>query len=237
VERKIRTAEASLTPLYWALGDTLLALREQHPHGEWLAYLNSLGVNKTRWEKAKAIRETFPTVDACRNLSVEEAYEARQRKQVQDHGRSGDNEDADAQVQLNGLAKAKRVLGAFAKPDGSEDEMDDSDDAEEEPLAESRDTDREPTSDDNHEDDDSEAEAPETAAPQYYSRSEASPEELTAMIAFIQAALTQDHSYEQLLPLLELAGVQRAKFLIGVAQTRIAEALAQGQLTYEELRG
>ena len=80
---QIDISEKSLTPPYWWLGETLNKLRGQFPHGEWLPYLESLGVNKTRWERAKAIRKTFTTPDECANLTVTDAYEQRERTQEQ----------------------------------------------------------------------------------------------------------------------------------------------------------
>lgn len=86
VNQDIDINEHSLTALYWILGNVLRELRRNYPHGTWLELLEKLKITKTRWEKAKAIRETFCDPADCKKMSVDEAYECRVRKQEQDHG-------------------------------------------------------------------------------------------------------------------------------------------------------
>jgi len=78
--------EQSLTHLYWRLGNALELARRQFDRGQWGKYLESLGLNKTRVSKARAIFRRFGTPEAIGDLGVEEAYAERQRRQV--HARS-----------------------------------------------------------------------------------------------------------------------------------------------------
>jgi len=85
IHEKILLDEKALSSRYWHLGKALKALNSRCPHGEWLARLTGLGIQRTRWERAKAIHETFASPDDCDSLSVTEAYEKRERKQKQNH--------------------------------------------------------------------------------------------------------------------------------------------------------
>lgn len=74
--------EQSLTHLYWRLGNALELARRQFDRGQWGKYLESLGLNKTRVSKARAIFRRFGTPEAIGDLGVEEAYAERHRRQV-----------------------------------------------------------------------------------------------------------------------------------------------------------
>lgn len=73
--------EQSLTRLYWSLGNALELARRQFDRGQWGKYLASLGLNKTRVSKARAIFRRFASPEAIGDLGVEEAYAERQRHQ------------------------------------------------------------------------------------------------------------------------------------------------------------
>lgn len=73
--------EQSLTHLYWRLGNALELARRQFDRGQWGKYLESLGLNKTRVSKARAIFRRFGTPEAVGDLGVEEAYAERHRRQ------------------------------------------------------------------------------------------------------------------------------------------------------------
>ena len=55
--------------------------RKQFGRGQWTSYLESLGIERTRASKARAIFRTFTTVDQVVGLAVEEAYSQRCRSQ------------------------------------------------------------------------------------------------------------------------------------------------------------
>jgi hypothetical protein len=73
--------EKSLTPCYWRLGYSLELARHQFTYGQWEKYLAHWGINKVRAARARAIRRTFSTLKEVERLTVEEAFERRQRRQ------------------------------------------------------------------------------------------------------------------------------------------------------------
>jgi hypothetical protein len=75
----IVSGEKELTPAYWRLGMALNLARKHFTQGQWTKYLDSLGIEKTRASKARAIFRTFSTADQTAGLSVEEAYGKRHR--------------------------------------------------------------------------------------------------------------------------------------------------------------
>jgi len=86
---EIHDYETGLTWSHFRLGETLTCLRGKYGQGEWLPYLKTLGINKTRWEKAKAIYETLKDDPSrCDDLTLAQAYELRKRKQRQNHSGS-----------------------------------------------------------------------------------------------------------------------------------------------------
>lgn len=72
--------EKSATPHYWRLGQILMLARKQVPRGEWADFLATVGIEKTRASKARAIFRTFYTAEETAGLSVGEAYERRERR-------------------------------------------------------------------------------------------------------------------------------------------------------------
>lgn len=81
---EILKREKSLAPCYWRLGHALSLARKNFDHGQWSQYLASLGIHKTRASRARTIYEAFVTVDEVKDMSVEDAYEAR-RHRLQGH--------------------------------------------------------------------------------------------------------------------------------------------------------
>lgn len=73
----IMTAERTLAPRYWRLGNALALARKNFGHGQWRPYLESLGIDPTRASKACAIFNAFSTAEDLESKTVEEAYEAR----------------------------------------------------------------------------------------------------------------------------------------------------------------
>ena len=80
--------EETLAPKYWRLGLSLNLARKQIPHGEWLRFLKSFSIDRTRASKARAIHRTFTNEDDLDGLTVEEAYSQRERRGTA--GESGD---------------------------------------------------------------------------------------------------------------------------------------------------
>ncbi len=78
---EIAKAERSLAQAYWLLGVALHYLHKNFHHGQWEQFLKSINITTTRAAKAKAIYESFETMDLIKNLSVDEAYEQRKIKQ------------------------------------------------------------------------------------------------------------------------------------------------------------
>ena len=80
-ERHIVEGEKSLTAAYWKLGRALDLVLKILPRGHRGRYLEELGVHKTRAARARAISRTFAEEKEVFGLSVEEAYDQRQRRQ------------------------------------------------------------------------------------------------------------------------------------------------------------
>jgi hypothetical protein len=79
----IAEAEKPLAVQYWQLGLALCITREKAKHGKWGQYLKSLGIDKTRASKARAIYKACRTEKEVSGLSVAEAYARRKRKKTQ----------------------------------------------------------------------------------------------------------------------------------------------------------
>jgi hypothetical protein len=75
----ITACEKAATPHYWRLGQILMLARKEVPRGDWAAYLTTLGIEKTRASKARAIYRSFKSLAETADLSVAEAYERRVR--------------------------------------------------------------------------------------------------------------------------------------------------------------
>lgn len=76
----IDDAECSRTVIYWRLGLALSLARRHFSRGQWGKYLGEFGIEKTRASKACAIFRTFEQEDSVKPLSVQQAYQQRQRK-------------------------------------------------------------------------------------------------------------------------------------------------------------
>jgi hypothetical protein len=85
--------ETSLAGTYWRLGQVLELARKQLARGHWSRFLTSLGVHKVRASKARAIYRSFATPEALAGVAVEEAYDQRQRRQI-DRWRKPRREDS-----------------------------------------------------------------------------------------------------------------------------------------------
>ena len=72
--------EQGLAACYWRLGNALALARKQFTHGQWKKYLETLGIEKTRCSKAIAIYRSFPVLEDAARLTVEQAYQQRERK-------------------------------------------------------------------------------------------------------------------------------------------------------------
>lgn len=80
--QQIASSEEPLTSLYWRLGLALSVARAKFKHGKWGEYLQSLGIDKTRASKARAIHKACPKERDIANLSVAKAYARRHRKKA-----------------------------------------------------------------------------------------------------------------------------------------------------------
>ena len=76
----ITQSERSVTAHYWQLGLALNLARRHFSHGQWGKFLEEIGVDKTRASKACAIHRTFQQQELVEDLSVQEAYQRRERK-------------------------------------------------------------------------------------------------------------------------------------------------------------
>lgn len=80
VQAALVALEKSTTPHYWRLGQILVLARKQVPRGDWSDYLATLGIEKTRASKARAIFRAFHTAEETAGLSVADAYDRRARR-------------------------------------------------------------------------------------------------------------------------------------------------------------
>lgn len=94
----IAAGERAVTPNYWQLGRILMLARKRLPRGDWANYLATLGIEKTRASKARAIFRTFPTAAAAAGLSVAQAYERRARSPRVAGGRRSPLGEIEAEV-------------------------------------------------------------------------------------------------------------------------------------------
>jgi hypothetical protein len=69
---RIDKSERHTTVAYLLLGVLLIGLRNFFRTG-WEAHLRELGIDQTRWLRAKCLAEYFKTEDECRDLVLEEA--------------------------------------------------------------------------------------------------------------------------------------------------------------------
>jgi len=79
---QILDGERRLTPTYWRLGCALILARKACKHGKWGEHLESLGIDRSRASKARAIFRTFDNVADVGELTVQEAYDLRDSKRT-----------------------------------------------------------------------------------------------------------------------------------------------------------
>jgi hypothetical protein len=94
----IEDGERLLAPSYWRLGLALNLARRQFEHRQWGKYIEQLGINKARASRARAIHRTFEKIGDVVGLTVEEAYDRRERKQRKQRG--GQSRETDEQQAL-----------------------------------------------------------------------------------------------------------------------------------------
>jgi len=75
--RTIIAGEQTLAPAYWRLGHALTFARKQLGRSHWGRFLKSLDIDKSRSSKACAIFRHFSSPAHLKELTVEQAYEAR----------------------------------------------------------------------------------------------------------------------------------------------------------------
>ena len=80
---RINQGEQSLIVTLWELGDVLVSLRPQYPHGTWETELARLGIEQTRAKRAIWLRVNHARPDGKNDESVSQLYAKRPRKQVQ----------------------------------------------------------------------------------------------------------------------------------------------------------
>lgn len=110
--------ERALAVKYWRLGTALNLLRTDCRHGQWEQLLRTLGIDKTRASRARAIARTFADESELAGLTVQEAYARRHRKQPTD---SSSQSDATLKLQrmLDRVAKTANAFmdcARFAEP-------------------------------------------------------------------------------------------------------------------------
>jgi hypothetical protein len=77
LHQQIEAGEKLLTPAYWRLGKALYFAKKSFGHGQWMRFLQSWGIDKTRAAKARAIYGAFDSDEAVQSISVEQAYQQR----------------------------------------------------------------------------------------------------------------------------------------------------------------
>lgn len=82
--QEILAGERTLAPSFWRLGNALTLARKQFAHGQWECYLESLGITKARSSKACSIFRCFSSAELLKELTVDEAYEARRKGPIQE---------------------------------------------------------------------------------------------------------------------------------------------------------
>ena len=105
-DKLIVEAEKPLAVLYWRLGKALTFARDKYNHGSWGKFLESLGIGKTRASKAQAIYKSHRSEKDVAGLSVDRAYQERNRKK-----RQAAQADADRYASPGVIRSFLRVLG------------------------------------------------------------------------------------------------------------------------------
>jgi hypothetical protein len=79
--RVILNSERVLSAEYWRFGTALEVLRTTFDHGQWEQFLKNSQIDKSKASRARAIARTFAKEEDLANLTVQQAYERRDRKQ------------------------------------------------------------------------------------------------------------------------------------------------------------
>ena len=83
----IKNQESCLAGLYWRLGQALDLIRKKFEYGSWATQLVTIGIDKTRAAKARAIFQAHSSEEDVSGMTVDEAYAARRRKVPQRRGK------------------------------------------------------------------------------------------------------------------------------------------------------
>lgn len=114
---RILAGERQLAPIYWALGRALNIARKQIGRIAWGNQREEWGISKTTAFRAISIFRTFKTPEKLGNMTVEEAFEERKRRQVhRPHKRRGKKESVSAGVEAAdqaGQEEEREPLKAF----------------------------------------------------------------------------------------------------------------------------
>lgn len=113
--RQILDGERLLTPTYWRLGHALVLAKKAFKHGKWSQHLKDLGIDKTRASKARAIFQAFDNVEDVAQLTVEEAYTQRKRKQA---AKTDEGSDGDAPPKQD-VRQLRKSIGKIAERTGT----------------------------------------------------------------------------------------------------------------------
>ena len=91
---EIVQCEKTLAPAYHGLGQVLELARKQVNRGQWEVFLVTYGIDRVRACRARTIFRTFSSAKEVSGLTVQEAYEKRQKRQV--HRRTSEAEEPTA---------------------------------------------------------------------------------------------------------------------------------------------
>lgn len=111
----IVAGEQTLAPAYWRLGCALFFARKQFQRGHWGLFLGECGIDKTRSSKACAIYRRFKSLEELKELTVEQAYEARRKDLATTEG-AGESTASSAAVNFcKVLGKVDQAADATAQ--------------------------------------------------------------------------------------------------------------------------
>ncbi|MDP6557791.1 MAG: hypothetical protein QGG71_24200 [Pirellulaceae bacterium] len=105
--QEILADEEALAVKYWRLGAALNLLRNNFNRGQWQQLLATLGIDKTRASRARAIARTFANETELAGLTVRQAYERRCRSRVSQPTASANSSEA--------ISKLRRLLDRITK--------------------------------------------------------------------------------------------------------------------------
>ena len=109
--QQIADGEKLLTASYWRLGHALELAKMSFNHGQWTKYLDELKIDPTRASKARAIYRTFGEEEEVAGLTVEEAYDQRERQQAK---KPEENDEGDDHPQAD-VKRLRRFVTTVSK--------------------------------------------------------------------------------------------------------------------------